>query len=248
MDSGESVDPNSTGKFTLKLGYKYWDPYDDGMSDEFWGYGVGDEDPYVQETFGSVTPEPVCLLGQTMDSFGWAHSVNSGWLGMRVWFSHSDGVSCPPKIKITCHSTGESVVLGQVFNGLYGDPNNYVYYPSGILEAMDKVDAESIWEIDTAENLFLGELSHGEASSKTMEVLRNGVVIYSIDTDMFNAQVGLAIGDIIAPQDKSLYTNFIEGFSSGISVKEVLLDGYSDPVFEITALQDGFRAEFDIMR
>lgn len=146
----EKVSTSTTGEFTLKSGYQYWDPYQDGVTDieQFWGYGVGGDDPYVHVSFGSVTPEPVCLLGQTMYSFGWANNYGSGWDGLRLWFGNSDEVSWPEQVLLICHTIGQYCVENHVAEGLYG---SYDYgalsYPEALRDVLVASDSESVWEI-----------------------------------------------------------------------------------------------------
>lgn len=248
--AGAQATQSTTGTFTLTPEYQWYDP--DGVgAEQFYGYGEVGEDSYIRGNLGTVVPYPVYLFGQPMCSFGFADNAVTGWTGMRAWFKDSTAVSWPSRIKVICHSSGAHVFLDQVYQGLYGDPTNIVDYPIGSLDNLIAVGVSSDWEVQAVDKvLFTGVLSHADSvsSSDTIVVIHDGTVIYAIPESTFLATVRLAVGDIVAPRNKLLGTYFAPGMSSGISGEEVQLDGYSNPVFKITELRDGFVAKFDIMR
>lgn len=147
---GAAAQQNTTGKFVLTPGYQHWDPYEDGVTDieEFWGFGVGGDDPYVHVSFGHVAPMPVCLFDQVMYSFGWAKNTGSGWDGLRVYFGNSDTVSWPEQLLLICHSIDRYVVETHIAGGLYG---SYYYgglfYPQDLHDAIVLGENKTTWEI-----------------------------------------------------------------------------------------------------
>lgn len=154
------------GKFTVKAGFSTNDPYGDGIEQFFtylYGYGIAGSDFYVQESLGSVSPDPVMFNGHALKCFCFSNNRDSGWYGLRVRFddagtSESDW---PEQIKVISHSSGYELTLPRLYLGLYGDPDGGEM-ATAVLADLTPEGKESVWEIQKLANQ--GDQSGGGAN------------------------------------------------------------------------------------